>query len=108
MKEPEAHLLRSGPSKQVNRGESHWEEKSPKSCGLKKTTTKCLKMNFANLCSFPFANVANVMLSSNIHRQAMNIWESGCAGNEGDPGWEVKERAEEVLMIYCQEAPGFL
>lgn len=51
------------------------------------------------LCSFPFANVANVILSSNNCRQAMNVWESGCAGSDGDLGWAVKERAEEMLML---------
>ena len=65
-------------------------------------------MNFVNLCSFAFANVANAILSSNIHRQAMNTWESVCAGNDGDLGWAVKERAEDMLMIYSQEAWGFL
>lgn len=65
-------------------------------------------MNFVNLCSFPLANVANAILSSNIHRQAMSTWESGCAGNDGDLGWAVKQRAEEMLMIYSQEAWGFL
>lgn len=57
-------------------------------------------MNFVNLCSFPLANVANAILSSNIHRRAMSTWESGCAGNDGDLGWAVKQRAEEMLMIY--------
>ena len=65
---------------------------------------KCLKINFVKLCSFPFTNVANAVLPSNIHKQAMSTWESGCAGNDGDLGWAVKERVEEMLMIYSQEA----
>lgn len=63
-----------------------------------------MKINFVKLCSFPFTNVANAILPSNIHKQAMSTWESGCAGNDGDLGQAVKERVEEMLMIYSQEA----
>lgn len=64
---------------------------------------KCLKMNFVKFCSFPFTNMANATLPSNIHKQALSAWEPGCAGNDGDLGWAAKEGVEE-MMIYSQEA----
>lgn len=63
-----------------------------------------MKMNFVKFCSFPFTNMANATLPSNIHKQALSAWEPGCAGNDGDLGWAAKERVEEMLMIYSQEA----
>ena len=88
-------------------GESHWKglySYRERCLNLVDGKKKCLKMNFVKLCPFPFTNVANAILPSNILRQAMSTWESGCAGNDGDLGWAVKEGVEETLMIYSQEA----
>lgn len=50
-------------------------------------------MNLVNVRSFSLANEAKASLSSNIHRQAMSIWESDYTGNDGDLGWAAKQRA---------------